>query len=60
MICNSQHSFVKLKNISGFKEISLDSMHNKLQNFHKKFTEFKNVSPQAKKKNEGLKEKVLD
>ena len=27
---NSQHSFVKFKNISDFKELSLDSMHKKL------------------------------
>ena len=40
--------------------MSLDSMHNKrLQNFYKKFTGFKKVSPQTKN-NEGLKAKVLE
>ena len=34
-------------------------MHKKLNDFHKKFTKFKNVSPQTKA-NEDLKEKVLD
>ena len=33
-------------------------MHKKLNDFHKKFTKFKNVSPQTKT-NENLKEKVL-
>ena len=35
LIYNSQHSFVKFKDISGFKEFSLDSMHKKLNDFHK-------------------------
>ena len=47
------------KDISDFKELSLDSMHKKLNDFHKKFTKLKNVSPQTKT-NENLKEKVLD
>ena len=34
-------------------------MHKKLNDFHKKFTKLKNVSPQTKT-NENLKEKVLD
>ena len=59
LIYNSQHSFVKSNNISDFKEMSLDSMHKKLQNFCKKFIEFKNVTPQTKN-NEDLKAKVLD
>ena len=33
-------------------------MHKKLNDFHKKFTKLKNVSPQTKT-NENLKEKVL-
>ena len=52
LIYNSQHSFVKFKNISDFKKMSFDSMHKKL---HK----FKNVSLQTKS-NEDLKAKVLD
>ena len=48
MIYNPQHSFAKFKNTSDFKELSLDSMHKKLNDFHKKFTRLKNVSPQTK------------
>ena len=59
MIYNSQHSFVKFKDIGEFKELSLDSLYKKLNYFHKKFTKLKNASPQAKT-NENLKEKVLD
>ena len=39
--------------------MSLDSMHKRQQNVHKKFPELKKVSPQTKK-NEDLKAKVLD
>ena len=39
MIYNSQHSYVKFRDINDFKEISLNSMHKRLQNFHKKFAE---------------------
>ena len=59
MIYNSQDSFAKFKNMSDFKEISLDSMHKRLQDFNKKFDEVKKVSPQIKK-NKDLKTKVLD
>ena len=59
MIYNLQHSFVKFKDIVEFKELSLDSMHKKLNDSHKKVTKLKNVSPQTKT-NEDLKEKVLD
>ena len=55
---NSQNSFVKFKDINDFKEFSLDSMHKKLNDFPKKFTGSKNVSPQTKT-NGHLKEKVL-
>ena len=34
---NSQHSFAKFKDISEFREMSLDSMHKRLQNFYKIF-----------------------
>ena len=37
---NSQHSFVKFKDISDSKELSLDSLHQKLNDFHKKITMF--------------------
>ena len=56
---NAHHSFIKFKNISDFKELSLDSMFKKLSNFCKKINEFKNFVPQ-KKGNEDLKPKVLD
>ena len=59
LIYNSQHSFVKFKDIGEFKELSLDSMHKKLKDFHKKFIKFKNVIPQTEA-NKNLKEKVLD
>ena len=38
LIYNSQHIFEKFKDISDFKELSLDSKHKKLNDFHKKFT----------------------
>ena len=59
MVYNSQHSFVKFKDIGEFKELSLNSMHKKLKLFHKKFTNLKNVIPQTEA-NKNLKEKVLD
>ena len=59
LIYNSQHSFIKFKNISEFEELSLNSMHKKLKNFHKKFTNLKNVTPRIET-NKKLKEKVLD
>ena len=46
LIYNLQYSFGKFKDIGKFKEFSLDSMHKKLNHFHKKFTKLKNVSPQ--------------
>ena len=57
-IYNSQHSFAEFKEVIDFKQMSLDSMHKKLLNFRKKFTGFKNFSPQTKN-NEDLKAKVL-
>ena len=56
---NAHHSYIKFKNISDFKELSLDSMYKKLSDFYKKINEFKNFVPQ-KKGNEDLKTKVLD
>ena len=56
---NSQQSFLNLKNVNNFKELSLDSMHKKLNDFHKKFTIFKKLNPQTKEK-EYLEEKVKD
>ena len=56
---NSQHSFVKFKDVSIFKDSSLDSMHKKLNDFHKKSAMFKKLNPQTKGK-EDLKGKVKD
>ena len=47
MVYNSQHSFLKFKDISEFKELSLDSMYRKLKNFHKKIADLKNVTPRT-------------
>ena len=59
LVYNSQHSFVKFNNISEFEELSLDTMHKKLKNFHKQFTSLKNVAPQTKD-NEDKKKEVLN
>ena len=37
LVYNQKHSFAKFKDISNFKEISLDSIHKILNDFHKKF-----------------------
>ena len=50
LIYSTQYSFAKFKNIDDIKEFSLDSMYIKLNDFHKKFTRFKNVA----QKNKGL------
>ena len=44
---NPQHSFVKFKDVSDFKELPLDSMHKKLNDFHKKFSRLKKRNPQT-------------
>ena len=59
LVYNSQHSFLRLKDVDEFKELALDFMHKKLKNFHKKFTSLKNVVPRTEA-NKNLKEKVLD
>ena len=41
MVYNSQHSFAKLKDIDEFKELSLDSMYEKLIDFKKKLISLK-------------------
>ena len=58
LIYNSQYNFVKFKDVGEFKELSLDSMYKKLNNFYKKFAKLKYVSPQTKIY-ENPKEKVL-
>ena len=44
-IYNSQHSFTKFRDIDEFKELSLDSMHKKLNEFQKKINKFETVNP---------------
>ena len=58
LIYNTQCSFAKFKIIDDINELSLDSMHKKLENFHKKFNKLKNVIPRTKE-NKRLKNKVL-
>ena len=58
-VYNSQHSFVKFKNIDEIKELSLNSMYKILNSFNKKFANLKNVIPR-RKDNKKLKENVLD
>ena len=59
LIYSSQYSFAKFKNIGEIKELSLDSMHKILKNFHKKFTNLKNVTPRTEAK-KNLKNRVLN
>ena len=58
LIYNSQHSFTKFKDIDEFKELSLDSMYKKLNDFKKRFNKLKTVDPQTDE-NKVLKPKVL-
>ena len=59
LIYNSQHSFVKFKDIGEFNELLLDSMYKKLNDFKRRFNRLKTVNPQTDN-NEVLKQKVLD
>ena len=59
LIYNSQHSFVKFKDIGAFNELLLDSMYKKLNDFKRRFNRLKTVNPQTDN-NEVLKQKVLD
>ena len=59
MVYNQQHGFAKFKDISDFKEMSLDSMHKGLDIFIKKSTKLKSVNPQTEA-NKDLNAKVLD
>ena len=58
LIYSTQYSFAKFRNIDDIKELSLDSMYKKLNDFHKKFTRFEIVTPRTKDK-KMLKNKVL-
>ena len=59
LIYNSQHSFTKFNDIDEFKELLLDSMFKKLNDFKKRFNKLKTVDPQADE-NKPFKPKVLD
>ena len=47
LIYNSKHSFTKFKDINEFKELSLDSMHKKLNDFKNIFNKLKTLNPQT-------------
>ena len=59
LIYNPQHSFTKFKDINEFKELSLDSMHKKLNDFKNIFNKLKTLNPQTHE-NKALQPKVLD
>ena len=59
LIYNSQHSFVKFRDIGEFNELLLDSMYKKLNDFKGRFNRLNTVNPQTDN-NEVLKQKVLD
>ena len=59
MVYSQQHSFAKFKDISDFKEMSLDSKHKRLNDFRKKFIKLKSVIPQTEA-NKYLKANVFD
>ena len=59
LVYNSQHSFAKFKDINDFKELSLDSMYERLHDFQKRFNKLKIVNLKTDN-NKVLKEKVLD
>ena len=60
LVYNSQHSFVKFKDINEFKELSLDSMYKRLNDFKKRFNRLKTVNPQTDENKILKKLKVLD
>ena len=47
MVYNPQLKFQKLEDIGEFKELSLDSMYNRLNNLKKKVTRLKTINPQT-------------
>ena len=55
---DSKHSFVKYKNIDDIKELSLDSMYKKLNNFNDEITSLNNINS-PKKNTKELKNEVL-
>ena len=59
LVYYSQHTFSMFKNIDEFKELSLNSMYKKLNDFQKRFNKIKTVNPQTDK-NKNPQEKVLN
>ena len=59
LVYNSKHSSAKFKDIDEIKELSLNSMHETLKTFNKKFAGLKNVITWTKG-NKKLNQKVLD
>ena len=59
LIYNPQDSFANFNDIDEFKELSLDSMYKRLNNFKNIFNRLKTVNPE-KATNKVLKENVLD
>ena len=58
LIYDSKHSFVKYKDIDDIKELSLDSMYKKLNNFNDEITSLNNINS-PKKNTKELKNEVL-
>ena len=58
LIYDSNHSFVKYKDIDNIKELSLDPMYKKLNKFNDEIISLKNISSRKEEKKE-LKTKVL-
>ena len=59
LVYDGKHSFAMLKNINDIKDLSLDSMFNRMRMYHKKFTSLNNLTPRTENK-EKLKQQVLN
>ena len=59
LVYDGKHSFAMLKNINDIKDLSLDSMFNRMRMYHKKFTSLNNLTPRTENK-EKLKQEVLN
>ena len=60
MVYSSQHSLAKFKDIDEFKELPLDSMFKRLNNFIKWFNRFKTVKKQQQQQQKKKKKKKPD
>ena len=52
LVYDGKHSFAMLKNINDIKDLSLDSMFNRMRMYHKKFTSLNNLTPRTENKEE--------